>query len=129
MSVVKSKTETGIKNIFNPNPMSQTLNNMEKTDLRKVKVAWCKCGKSISLVSAMPHAEIDKDSIKEFTEFAKDGCKIQIITMHVFKQKPFLTCKCFEKKKKLAEKEKRLRAEQRRKDKEAKKLEADSVRY
>ena len=25
MSVVKSKTETGIKNIFNPNPMSQTL--------------------------------------------------------------------------------------------------------
>lgn len=36
----------------------------EKLDRRKVKVAWCKCGKSVNLVCTMPYAEIDKDSIK-----------------------------------------------------------------
>jgi hypothetical protein len=67
---------------------------MKQIDKSKVKVAWCKCGKSISLVCTMPHAETDKDSQKEFSDFAEAECKIQIITMHQFKKKPFLTCSC-----------------------------------
>lgn len=73
---------------------------IDTPDRRKVKVGWCKCGKCITLASVMPHAEIDKEAIKEFTEYAKDGCKIQIITMTVFRQKPFMTCNCNDKKKK-----------------------------
>lgn len=61
-------------------------------DNRKVKVAWCKCGRSIKLASVLQHAETNKEAQKEFASFAKDGCKIQIMTLDMFKTKPFMTC-------------------------------------
>jgi hypothetical protein len=45
-----------------------------------VKAAFCECGKP-KLLAVMPDAEIDKDSIKSFTLYAKKGNKISYISL------------------------------------------------
>jgi hypothetical protein len=61
---------------------------------KKVKIAYCKCGKSVQLVSTLPHAESCKDTVKEFSAFANAGHKIDYVTLAKFKTMDFLTCDC-----------------------------------
>lgn len=46
----------------------------------KVKAAFCHCGKPF-LVSVLPHAEINKDSVKDFRKAAKEGYRIDYISL------------------------------------------------
>lgn len=47
---------------------------------KKFKVAYCKCGIRVSMVAALPQAETDKDIIKDFAKYAREGRKIDYIT-------------------------------------------------
>ena len=49
---------------------------------KKIKVAICEkgCGRHI-LVAALPHAEINKDSVKAFAKCARAGCEIDYIKL------------------------------------------------
>lgn len=47
----------------------------------RVKVAYCLCGEKIVMGSRMPMAETDKESIKDFAKYAKEGRKIDYVKL------------------------------------------------
>jgi len=66
---------------------------------RKVKVAWCVCNESILLVAALPYAETDKGTVRDFCKLANKGHKIEYMELETFKESPFMSCDCNSKKK------------------------------
>jgi len=50
------------------------------------KIAYCQCGKKAISACVMPYAEKDKDIKKDFSNLAKEGRKIEIITNQKFKE-------------------------------------------
>ena len=57
-----------------------------------VKAAYCPLCKGWMMVSTMPHAEIDKDTIKQFSHAALEGYDIKIIPNIEFQAS--LHCDC-----------------------------------
>jgi hypothetical protein len=67
---------------------------------RQVKVAWCTCNKSILLVAALPYAETDKETVRDFYKLASKGHTVEYMELDTFKASPFMECNCNDKKKK-----------------------------
>lgn len=64
--------------------------------MKKVKIAKCKCGHCVILVSIMPDAEINKTSQAQFAKLAKEGHAIKVVTLKSFQRMPFMECsKCY----------------------------------
>lgn len=56
------------------------------SEVKRCKVAFCKCGVRVQLVCSLPEGDTDKDILKEFTEFAKLGRKIDYMPVDEMKE-------------------------------------------
>ena len=61
---------------------------------RKAKVAFCKCEKGIFLMSALPYAETNKSSVREFAKYARQGYRIDYLDLDKAKEL-FYKCDCY----------------------------------
>jgi hypothetical protein len=59
---------------------------MSEHDNKKCKVAYCKCGIRVVFASALPHAEISRESRRAFLNYSKAGHIVDYITVKEMKE-------------------------------------------